>query len=65
MTRDKFIQVYGDKRIKDVSGILHNYIIDNILEKHNELERQIKIYSNEKVKDSISYLDPILEFEYE
>jgi len=65
MTRQKFIQVYGDKRIKDVSGILHNYLTDDILEKHNELERQIKIYSNEKVKDSIQYLDPILEFEYE
>lgn len=65
MTRTKFIQVYGDKRIKDVSGILHNYLIDTGLEKHNELERQIQIYSNEKVKDSINYLDSILEFEYE
>jgi hypothetical protein len=65
MTRDKFIQVYGDKRTKDVSGILHNYLVDDMFEKHNELERQIKLYSNERVKDSIIYLDPILEFEYE
>jgi hypothetical protein len=65
MTRQKFIQVYGDKRIKDVSGILHNYLVDDMFEKHNDLERQIKIYSNEKVKDSIVYFDPILAFECE
>lgn len=64
MTREQFIQAYGEKRIKDVSGILHNYIIDTRLERYNELERQIKMYSNEKVKDSIIYLDSLLEFEY-
>lgn len=64
MTRDQFIKHYGEKRIRDVSGILHNYLLDDGLDKHTELERNIRAYSNEKVKDIIHFLDPILEFEY-
>ena len=65
MTRDKFIQIHGNKKVKDVAGIFHCYIISDAIEKHTELERQLSIYSNEKVKDVIQYLDPILEFEYQ
>ena len=65
------IIAYGDPVLRKVGKeIPQDYpnleaLVDDMFEKHNELERQIKLYSNEKVKDSIVYLDPILEFEYE
>jgi hypothetical protein len=64
MTRDQFIKHYGEKRIGEVSGILHNYLLEDGIDKHTDLERSIRSYSSEKVKDVIHLLDPLLEFEY-
>jgi len=65
MTREKFIKHYGESKTKDVSGILHNYLIDGSIEKHTMLEHKIKQYATIKIKDSLINLDEILEFECE
>jgi hypothetical protein len=63
MTREKFIKHYGESKIKEVSGILHNYLISGSMESHMALEKKIQHYGTLKVKDTINNFDDILEFE--
>jgi hypothetical protein len=63
MTRENFIKHYGETKIKEVSGILHNYLISNSMENHISLEKKIIQYGVLKVKDTINNFDDLLEFE--
>ena len=63
MTREQFIKHYGETKVKDVSGILHNYLISGSMESHVALERKIQNYGALKVKDTINNFDDLLEFE--
>lgn len=63
MTKEKFIKHYAETKVKDISGILHNYLISSSMESHISLEKKIAQYGILKVKDTISNFDDILEFE--
>ena len=63
MTRENFIKHYGETKVKEVSGILHNYLISNSMESHHSLEKKIIQYGVLKVKDTINNFDDLLEFE--
>lgn len=63
MTREQFIKKHGDTKTKMLAGILHIYLTDDHLESHYDLENQIILHGDKKIKDSIIYLDDLLEFE--
>jgi hypothetical protein len=63
MTKTQFIEKYGKTKTKDVAGILHNYLYGNSMQDHHILEHKIKTHGDLFVKDSISYLEDILDFE--
>lgn len=65
MTRKQFLAQYGNKRMKDVAGILHIYLAYESVDKHYELENQIMLNDSAKVKDTLHILDNLLEFESE
>lgn len=63
MTKEQLIQHYGETRTKDFAGILHNYVFGEKMEDHNALEEKIRLHGNLKIKDSIKFLEDLLEFE--
>lgn len=65
MTRDQFLKQYGNKRVKDVAGILHIYLAYESVERHYELENMIMLNDTSKVRDALPLFDNILEFENE
>lgn len=65
MTKKQFLENHGEKRLKDISGILHIYLTYDSFEKHNELESQIIIHGSTKVKDALPKIEHLLEFEQE
>jgi hypothetical protein len=65
MTKKQFLTQHGDKKVKDVAGILHIYIPYTTIEKHYDLENHIMVNNNMKVKDVFSKFENLLEFEKE
>jgi hypothetical protein len=65
MTKKQFLEHHGNKKLKDISGILHIYLSYECVEKHQELENQIMLYESMKVKDILSKIENLLEFEQE
>jgi hypothetical protein len=63
MTRQQLINHYGNTRTKDIAGILHNYLFGSSIEEHQLLEDKILSHGELKIKDSIKFLDDLLEFE--
>jgi hypothetical protein len=63
MTRKQFLEQHGNKRLKDVAGILHIYLPYDTIDKHYELENQIMIHDTMKVKDGLSKIEHLLEFD--
>lgn len=63
MTKEQFIKHYGETKIKDIVGILHNYLINNSMESHLSLERKVAQFGIFKVKENINSFDDLLEFE--
>jgi hypothetical protein len=65
MTKEKFIKTYGNKRLKDVAGMLHIYLIQETIDKHYELDSYIMFNDTMKVKDAIPDMEHLIEFESE
>lgn len=65
MTKKQFLEHHGNKRLKEISGILHIYLSYECVEKHHELENQIMIHESMKVKDALPKIENLLEFEQE
>jgi hypothetical protein len=65
MTRKQFLEQHGEKKIKDVAGILHIYLPYDTIEKHYELENQVMLHNSMKVKEVISKIDHLLDFDKE
>jgi hypothetical protein len=63
MTKEQLIQNYGETRTKDIAGILHNYVLGEKIEDHKALEEKLRSHGNLKIKDSIKFLEDILDFE--
>jgi len=63
MTKQQFLETHGNKKMKEISGILHIYLSYESIEKHQELENQLAIYESVKVKDALSKIEHLLEFE--
>lgn len=63
MTKEQLLKHYGETRTKDIAGILHNYVFGDKIEDHTTLEEKIKLHGALKIKDSIKYLEDLLEFE--
>jgi hypothetical protein len=65
MTKKQFLEHHGNKRLKEIAGILHIYLSYECVEKHQELENHIMINETMKVKDALSKIEHLLEFEQE
>jgi hypothetical protein len=63
MTKEQLIEKYGKTKTKFVAGILHNYLYGNTMQDHHILENKIRVHGDLLLKDSIVYLEDILEFE--
>jgi hypothetical protein len=63
MTKKEMLQKNGNKKVRDVAGILHNYVIGDEYPEHEMLEDAIKPYMNYDLKEAIKSFDHLLEFE--
>jgi hypothetical protein len=64
MTREKCLEKFGTKKVYEVIGILHNYIKgDGDFQDHRVFDGILKPYHSKTVAESISEIDPYLEFE--
>jgi hypothetical protein len=62
MEKNMLINSFGNKQVKDVAGILHNYTPNGTMEEHINLEKYLTKYANFKVADAMPYLEELLEF---
>ena len=62
MEKKQLLKTYGESRVKDIAGILHNYTKDDSLNSHDNLETILRKLGNARFKDSIGKLEEVLEF---
>ena len=59
---ESFINTYGNKKIKDIIGILHNYLKDDRYESHIELESLCIIHKTDKLINVFHKIETLLSF---
>jgi hypothetical protein len=62
MEKIELLKKYGNSRIRDCAGILHNYTEKDTIECHEQCEIQLRKIWNDKLSDSISKLEGFLKF---
>lgn len=65
MNRTELLKYYGDTRVGDILGILHNYTKNDSYEEHVILEDTLKPYKSYTVRKALSHIEEILEFDQE
>jgi hypothetical protein len=62
MTKEQFIQKYGNRKTKEAAGALHTFLAGYTIDNHYELEAKIIEFGNKSVTESIEHLGHLLEF---
>ena len=62
MEKIQLLEKYGESKIKDIAGILHNYTKNDSLEDHENLEYTIQKWYNKKLKDALPNIESELYF---
>lgn len=62
MTKEQFIQKYGNRKTKEAAGALHTFLAGYTIDNHYELEAKIREFANTPVSESIEQLGHLLEF---
>lgn len=62
MTKQEMLDYYGDKKVYECAGILHNYTKDGTLNEHEALEKEIKKWKTLPLKEAMPFLEKMLYF---
>lgn len=62
MDKKYLLEKYGDSKVQDVMGILHNYTKNDSCSEHENLDATLKKWKTYKLKDALPFLENSLYF---